>query len=49
MILQMATIMSLIWAAFALNEPMGTQLIRLTWTLVLQVMTLTMFTIGRKK
>lgn len=48
-ILQMATIMSLIWAAFALNEPLGTQLVRLTWTLVLQVMTLTMFTIGRKK
>lgn len=48
-ILQMATVMSLIWAAFALNEPLGTQLVRLTWTLVLQVMTLTMFTIGRKK
>ena len=48
-ILQMIALAALIWAIFGLNEPNGTQLIRLTYAVVFQLMALTLFIAGIRR
>ena len=40
---------ALIWAVFSLNEGSGTQLLRLTYAIVFQLLALTLFVISGKK
>jgi hypothetical protein len=46
--MQVFAIAALIWALFALSEPVGTQYVRLAYATVFQLMTLTLWTMSRR-
>lgn len=48
LIMQVFAIAALIWALFALSEPVGTQYVRLAYATVFQLMTLTLWTMSRR-